>query len=414
MIEHSTPIPIRLQRLHENVDASFGHNPRENKILMYKGELYAFATVARFIPRQEDTEAYHLARHNFPTGLLVFRRNADGVWTQLAQTETPWCSAALVGPDGTFWMEGTDGWENFVLSRTRTPGDFHTFERAYDRPGTSVYGGVSISPEGNVLTLHAGSNNHHAGVGTVMHSAFYDAATDTWHRQEFETPEGRNGYSRMFVTGRKALAVCQCAYYETSPRWAKDKDLGTWRHVRLMACDDLTSQPWRVIRWLTPPYGHTMVWDMVRAPDGQAYLAYEQVSAETYEASDRPTTLHLARLHDNLTAEVFDLGIPNAVRPCPLFDREGHWYLAYWDGTAKRSFLVKLDPANGFRPTDRYPLGEVSELGMVLFVLRPEQFGGEALHSDTVPYLIRGYNQNVPGTDSFSEMWVGEFDLPVS
>ncbi len=51
---------------------------------------------------------------------------------------------------------------------------------------------------------------------------------------------------------------------------------------------------------------------------------------------------------------------------------------------------------------------------MVLFVLRPEQFGGEALHSDTVPYLIRGYNQNVPGTDSFSEMWVGEFDLPVS
>ena len=414
MIEHTTPIPIRSQRIHGDVDGSFGHAPRENKILRYKGDLYGFATVPRRFPHPDDKEAYHTAVHTFPNGLLGFRRGTDGAWTQIVQAETPWCSAALVGPDGTFWMEGTDGWENFVLSRTRTPEDFHSFERAYERPGTSVYGGVSISPEGNVHTLHAGSNNHHAGAATVMHSAFYEAATDSWHRQEFETPEGRNGYSRMLVTGKSVIGVCRCAMYETTPHYAMEPEgLGSGRHVRLFACEDLTTQPLRVVRWLTPPYGNSELHDLFRAPDGHAYLAYQHVSAETYEDSNRPMTTHLARFDTSLTPEVFDLGIPNGYRPCPHFDAQGRWFLSYLDSVADRSYLVKLDPDDGFRPTDRYPLGDGSQQSMVLFVPRPEQFGGEGRRPDEpVGFITKAYRSDDQEAGTFVEAWYGEFDLP--
>ena len=413
MIEHTTPIPLRLQLIHDDVDGSFGHSPRENKILRYKGDVYAFGAVPRRFPHVDDKEAYERMRHTFPSGLFVFRRGADGAWSQIAQTETPWASAALVGPDGTFWMEATNGWENFVLSRTRTPGDFHSFETAYERPGTSVYGGVSISPEGNVHTLHAGSNNHHAGAATVMHSAFYEAATDTWHRQEFDTPEGRNGYSRMLVNGHSVIGVCQSAMFETSSRHAVSDYNATWRHVRLFACDDLTTQQLRVIRWLTPPFGQSMVHDLFRAPDGHAYLAYEHVSAETYEDSNRPMTMHLARFDTSLTPEVFDLGIPNGYRPCPHFDAQGRWFLSYWDTVANRSFLLKLDPDDGFRPTERYLLGDGERPMSVLFVPRPEQFGGEGrLPGEPVGFINSHHREQGPGLFPFLEMWYGEFDLP--
>ena len=417
MIEHTTPIQIRTQCIHDDVDASFGHNGRENKILRYKGDLYSFGTVPRRFPHTDDKEAYDRMVHTFPNGLLVFRRGADGGWSQIAKTETPWAQSALVGPDGTFWMDATNDWDNFVLSRTRTPEDFHSYERAYERPGTSVYGGVSISPEGNVHILHAGSNNHHAGAATVMHSAFYDAATATWHRQAFDTPEGRNGYSRMLVNGSAVIGACQCAMYEPASHHAVSSPEGalhpTWRYIRLFACEDLTSQPLRVVRWLTPPFGHASLSDLFRAPDGQAYLAYEYVGAETYEASNRPVTMHLARLNAELTPEVFDLGIPNTFRTCPHFDAEGRWYVSYLDHSVNRSFLVRLDPNDGFRPTDRYLLDDGGRQLSVMFVLRPEQFGGEGRRLDEpVGFISSGHRAQGDGLMAFAEMWYGEFDLP--
>ena len=275
---------------------------------------------------------------------------------------------------------------------------------------------MSISPEGNVLTLHATNNNHHADTPNSVVSAFYDTQTDRWYHNGWDTPDGRNGYHRMLMNGRSALGVCQRAVYETTSKyavWGKEYG-GTWRKVTLFACDDLTTEPWRIRRyWLEPPFGATMIWDLFRGPDGEAYVAYDYVTAETFEDSDRPSTLHIARIHEDLTAETFDLGIPGeGGRPCPVFDRKGNWYLTYSDAKAKQNCLLKLDPANGFRVTARYALGD-ADTPIVLHTLRPEQFGGEGEISDTVRYISREYRTQGAGEYPLMDMIYGEFDLPV-
>jgi hypothetical protein len=262
--------------------------------------------------------------------------------------------------------------------------------------------------------MHAANNNHNADTDNSVISAFYDAQTDQWHYNGWATPDGRNGYHRMLVNGRSALGVCQRAVYETTSSYARWNVLATWRKVTLFACDDLTSRPWRIRRyWLEPPFGATMIWDLFRGPDGAAYVAYDYVTAETFEDSHQPCTLHIARIHEDLSAECFDLGVPgDGGRPCPVFDRRGNWYLTYWDTTDQINYLLKLDPENGFRVTARYTLGD-ADTPMVLHTLRPEQFGGENDVSDTVRYVSRGYRPQGGDAYPLMDMIYGEFELPV-
>lgn len=268
------------------------------------------------------------------------------------------------------------------------------------------------------MTMHATNNNHHGDTDNSVAAAFYEASTGKWYpREGWPTPDGRNGYHRMLVNGRSAIGVCQRAVYESSSRyaaWGKDYT-GTWRKITLFACDDLTSAPWRMRRyWLDPQFGATMIWDIFRGPDGHAYVAYDHAYAETYETSNIPSTLHIARIHEDLSAEVFDLGIANeGGRPCPLFDRNGNWYLSYWDKNDACNMLLKLDPAHGFKPVSRYVLGD-AETPMVLYVLRPEQFGGETIIDDTARYISRTYRPQGEGHYPLIDVVYGEFELPVN
>ncbi|MBM3262561.1 MAG: hypothetical protein FJY97_03930 [candidate division Zixibacteria bacterium] len=133
-------IPVRLQIVYEDVDPSFGHNPRENKILIHDGTMYAFGTIPRRFPHVDEKEAYDKAIHTFPTGLFAFRCNDQGGWDKISETPTPWCSAALVGPDGTFWMEGTRNWDKFDLYRMRTPRWIFLLSNGYTRARDHVMG----------------------------------------------------------------------------------------------------------------------------------------------------------------------------------------------------------------------------------------------------------------------------------
>ena len=140
------------------------------------------------------------------------------------------------GPDGRFWVLGSTSFFNVHVYRMRNRLDFGSFEELYT--GTNSYMGAGISPEGNLLVLHAETNAERALYPNAVIAAFYDNRTNTWRLNRLDTPEGRNGYEGVLVRGNQAFAVLNSTIND--PAHAAGGKY-SWRHVRLARCEDLSA-----------------------------------------------------------------------------------------------------------------------------------------------------------------------------
>jgi hypothetical protein len=339
---------------------------------------------------------------------LVFRRDPDGKWVQLAALKArtySWC----VAPDGAFWIIGPTSYDDARTYRTSTPKGFDNLEQVYQ--GTCAYLGASVSPEGNYLLLHADNNSAlDFMTPNAMVAAFYERKTGKWHPSRLETPEGRYGYQGILLRGNAALVVLNSAIREKrgdAPFW-------NWRHVRLAKCDDLTQGKWVTKAWLMPKYGHTALQDLIRGPDGSAYLAYSHRASDvSWEEAEKAPLLHyIARISDDLKVDVFPTGI-DAASTRILVDGATNWYLVGRPAPKQNLRLWKLDPDAGFKAVKEYELPGTDVLeGYVIHTLRPERFGGEGdgntVHLLSVKFVYQADGQTV----AHGELWHAAFDLP--
>jgi hypothetical protein len=174
----------------------------------------------------------------------------------------------------------------------------------------------------------------------------------------------------------------------------------------LARCDDLTQGQWINQPWLMPEYGDTALQDLRVGPDGNAYLSYWHRSAASLEElAQIPLRHYIARLHEDLTTEVYPTGL-EAEATRLVVDSQGKWFLVGRPKSGGNLHLWLLDSAHGFQATQEYELPGTDKLqGYVTHTLRPERFGGEG-NSDTVHLLNCSY------ASDHAQLWHACFNLP--
>lgn len=382
----------------DHLDSGVIHGWHSNRLIRFGGQLYSSGVV-----HDEN------ARNTWKRTGAFYRREKDGHWTTLAAFPQS-VYTMMVDPSGIFWEAAPSDYANSLTFRMERPLDFKSFDRVYT--GTCAYMGMGISPEGNVLILNAETGDMQAFVPNAITSEFYDHATGKWSRSRMVTPEGRYGYMGMILQGKRALAVLNSAIQDrkanpVAPHYS-------WRHVRLARCDDLTRGEWVQVPWLMPEYGGTALQDLALGPDGNAYLAYSNVSGSSYEETQKKPTLHyVARIKWDLTIEAFPTGLDHVGATRMLLDHAGGWHLVGRAGNLLH--LWDLDAANGFKPTHEYVLPGTEKLqGYVIHTLRPERFGGQS-DGDTVHLVTASYEPDpADPTKQTAALWHCSFHLPVA
>jgi hypothetical protein len=397
-------IAVRAEKVCDRISANTIHGWQSCRLVKFGGSLYASAGALRPGENAGDMQGSGKG--------LVFRRDPGGKWAPIAELKArvySWC----VAPDGTFWIVGPDSYNDCKTYRTAAPKDFANLEPVYQ--GTCTYHGAGVSPEGNFLLLHAENLRIESFVPNAVIAAFYDRKAGRWHQSKLETPEGRYGYEGILVRGGTALAVLNSAILDKAANPVPPHY--SWRHIRLARCDDLAKGQWVNQPWLMPKYGNTVLQDLMRGPDGAAYLAYSHRGSDvSYEKAEKAPMLHyVARIGDDLKAEVFPTGI-DAASTRLLVDGAKNWYLVGRPAPRKNLRLWKLDSAAGFKPVKEYELPGTDVLeGYVIHTLRPERFGGEG-DGDTVHLLSAKFAYQADGktidNSAPSELWHAAFDLP--
>lgn len=397
------------------------HGWHSNRLLRYGGTLFACATLL-----EAEGEKEWAAPGAF------FRREPDGTWSQVgALPHQPYLMC--VGPDGRFWVLGSTSFANVHVYRMKTPLDFNSFEELYT--GTNSYMGAGISPEGNLLVLHAETQVQSAFYPNTVISAFYDNSKNTWYLSRLETPEGRYGYEGVIVHGRQALAVLNSTIYD--PAHAEGGKY-SWRYVRLARCEDLTEgmkvrprkrvrgdmPPWSGTKlspgkwvnqgWLMPANGRTGLQDLAVAPDGYAYLSYAYVSAQSDDALRKLTETphYIARIQDDLSVDAYPTGLKAGATRL-IFDSKGGWHILGRPPAGGNLHLWDLSPERCFAPVKEYVINNTDKLeAYVVHVLRPERYGGES-DGDTIHMLSSRLAKDADGKDlGYAELWYASFDLP--
>ncbi len=397
-------LPVKGELVCGNVSANTIHGWQSGRLVKFEGALYATAGAIR--PNEKPGDMM-----GSDTNSLIFRREPDGAWRQAAVVNSRSYTWS-VAPDGTFWVVGPASYNDANTFRTRTPKDFSSFEPAYGQ-GSSSYLGASISPEGNFLLLHAESNQMEAFVSNAVVAAFYDNDAKAWSRSRLETPEGRYGYEGVLLRGKTALAVLNSALRDKAANPVPPHY--SWRHVRLARCDDLTQGQWVNKPWLMPKFGDTVLQDLMRGPDGLAYLAYayREGTNSCEEAAAKPLLHYIARIHDNLEADVFPTGLP-AGSTRILVDRAKNWYVVGRLAAGQNLHLWQVDDKAGFKPIREYELPGTDRFdGYMIHTLRPERFGGES-DGDTVHLMTTRHIAAADGKAiDHAELWHAQFDLPL-
>jgi hypothetical protein len=372
------------------VSSAVIHGWHSNLILKYRGTLYVCGIVAD--PGLADAFKHHG---------VFFRREPDGAWSEVGVVPHAVYSMS-VGPDGRFWAVAPNSFQEAQVYRMTRPLDFGSFTEVYN--GTCSYEGAGVSPEGNFLMLYAESTQMAAFTPNAVRSAFYARETGEWHESRMVTPEGRYGYEGIILRGRTAIAVLNSSIRD--PEATPTPPHYSWRHLRLAGCDDLATGAWRQRPFVMPRFGYTGLQDLMLGPDGNAYLLYLNQTGETLEeAQSAPMTQYLARIHPDLSAEVFTTGMKPS--PAKLFcDRRGRWFLVA--ELEPYYHLWQLDPDAGFSPVKEWELPGTEVLeGYICHTLRPERFGGE-VDGDTIHLMTARY---LPGTE-LAELWHVCFELP--
>lgn len=394
------PLDVQVELVAEGMAGGI-HGWHSSRLLMHDGILYASALLSGPPETPPDKP--------FQNPTCFFQRR-DGRWTMLSKPVPFNLYTMLIGPDGRFWAVGNHGYADCTVYRSRVPLDPSTFEPLYT--GTCAYLGASISPEGNFLIMHAESPDFTAFKPNAVIAAFYDCATAKWYTSRLETPEGRYGYIGIVLRGRRAIAVLNSAL--SDPKANPDPPHYSWRHVRLVACDDLTRGQWRNTAWLMPQYGDTWLNDMILAPDGQVYLSYSYREGGTVEeARAKPMEHYIARLHDDATAEVFPTGLTQLAATRVFVSSQGRWFLLARAGGDPVLRLWELEPPPSLKPMREYTLPGTEVLqGYVIHTLRPERFGGQAdgdtVHLYTASFHPRQDNPTAPE----NRFWHVSFRLP--
>ncbi|MEN6665782.1 MAG: hypothetical protein ABFD85_17455 [Phycisphaerae bacterium] len=395
-------LPVRFELVSDQVDVATIHGWNTCRLLKLDGALYASGLAAR----AEDDKTDNWAAQKG----IVFRRSDDGKWRRIAGG-LPRIYTWAAGAEGTVWAVAPSWYTNTHTYRSGKGPDFSAgaFKKVYD--GTCSYEGVGASPEGNFLLLHAKSSNMKAGTANAIVAAFWEQAAGKWHYSELPTPEGRYGYAGVIVRGNKALAVLQSSMED--PAANPEPPHYSWRHVRLARCDDLTKGVWVSRRWLAPAYGATSLYDLVAAPDGCAYLSYLHAGADTREAlAKTPARHYIARIHDDLSTEVFATGLQlDAARL--VLDSKGGWHIVARPALGGNLHLWTLDAATGFTAVKEYDLpGTESLKGYVLHTLNPGRFGGQD-DGDTIHIMSTNILRAPEGGKlNRAELWHAYFKLP--
>jgi hypothetical protein len=405
----------------EKVHRSTIHGWHSNRLLRYGGTMYACATLP-IAPGEKDWDA---------KGVFL-RREADGKWSQAGDfPHQPYLMCA--GPDGRFWVLGSTSFLNLHVYRMKNPLDFGSFEELYT--GTNAYMGAGISPEGNLLVLHAENYVEKALSPNAVIAAFYDNRTNKWRLNRLDTPEGRNGYEGIILRGNRGLAVLNSTIND--PAHAAGGTY-SWRHVRLARCEDLSEgleikpgkrepgapRPWSKnqlsagkwtnVRWLMPADGRTALQDFVVAPDGYAYLSYAHVSAESDEAMKKmaETPHYVARIHEDLTTDIYPTGLKASATRL-IIDDKGKWYILGRPAAGGNLRLWAVSPERAFAPVKEYVINNTEKLeAYVIHLLCPARFGGES-DGNTIHILSSRVPKDAVGKElDYAELWYAEFNLP--
>lgn len=368
-------LPTSVEQISGAVQARTIHGWHSSRLVMYGGKLYAAATL------RDDQ-----ARNQWKDAGVIYRREADGKWVSAARLPNqPY--HMMVDPRGRFWVVAPSGYGTCEVFRSGPDADLSKWELVYN--GTCAYVGGSVSPEGNVLILHAEKNGK--GPNAVI-AAFYDAAADTWHKSRFETPEERDGYEVIILKGKKALVIVGSSAASPPEQATQPDDVAMsfhgmkwpkaatpWRLVRLAACDDLAQGRWNTRMFINDPWGVTGLGDAYAAPDGKLCLLYSHRGGATraeYEADKGE--YYWARISDDLVAEVQPITVP-VHRAKLLVDSDtGRWFLV--GGQDNELRLWDLDVSGGgFKLSNERRLADTKNklTGYVIHTLRPQRFGGQ-------------------------------------
>ncbi len=387
------PLPVvtaKAELVADDLSSSVIHGWQSSRLLKYHGVLLACGTIDN--PKSPD---------EFKTSGVFLRRNTDGAWKPVGSLPHAVYSMCI-GPEGEVWAIAPHGYSSAQIYRTRQPVDFGSFEEVFN--GTCAYEGASVSPEGNFLLLYAESPQMQAFVTNAVWAAFYEKATGKWHKSRMITPEGRYGYEGIIVRGKSAIAVLNSAIQD--PKANPVAPHYSWRHVRLARCEDLTKGEWVQQSFVMPAFGGTSLQDLMRDPDGNAYLVYNNQSSDTLDGLQKaPYVEYIVRIHPDLRTDRFTPGISPG--PAKLFcDRKSRWFMA--GRTGKDYHLWRLDPDKGFKPVKEWRLEGTDVLeGYVCHTLRPERFGGET-DGDTIHLMTAKYLK----APDRAQLWHVYFSLP--
>lgn len=398
-ISSSIPvIPTTIELIADHQDPYMIHGWHSNHLIRYKGKLYVSGTI-------HDEKA----PNGWKRTSTFYQREKDGKWSVIS-VFPQWIYSMLVDPKGIFWAVAPSDYTDTNTYRMTKPLNFQHFDRVYD--GSCFYLGAGISPEGNVLILHAETGDMDVNVPNAIISQFYDHASGKWYKgQRMVTPEGRYGYIGLIVQGRRALAVMISAVRD--PKANPVAPYYSWRHVRLARCNDLIKGEWKQVPWLMPEFGWTDPQDMTTGPDGSIYFVYRSVTGSSFqEASTALVHQYIVHIRWDLTTEVFPTGLDDVAPARLLIDHRGGWHLAGRKGDMLH--LWDLDAKNRFKPTHEYLLQGTEKLeSYVMYTLRPERFGGES-DGDIIHLVSDGFvsDPSDAAKKSYAQLWHCSFRLP--
>ncbi len=395
-------IDVRIEQVSEAVGAATMHGWHSSRLLKYDGCLYFSAN--KIHPEGDDSGDWRNDRG------LIFKREADGTWNEVADID-PRVYTTCVDSMGRYWAMSPVSFSYCTMWRSLPNMDLKTLHRMYD--GTCAYLGASVSPEDNYLLLHAEDTNHTSRFANAVMAVFYDRETDSWFPSKMVTPEGRFGYMGIIIRGRKVMALMQSTIFD--PIAAPEEPHYNWRHLRIARTDDATKGEWRQDILVSKPFGFTMPSDLMVAPDGEIYLAYNHRGGDdSYEATEaRPLEFQIARIGMDEGSEIFTPGVDIEGGGRLFVDSKGQWYVVgrQQDETLK---LWRLDHTNGFKPIKQWDLPNTEKLTSMLHTLRPERFGGQA-NTDTIHMVSSDVKAPAFNTTvrQFG-MWHASFKLPVN
>jgi hypothetical protein len=387
-------VPTRLEKIAEGVSATTIHGWNTGRLVRQGGVLYASAALSN--PK---------AAEYWDHAGAFFRRD-EGHWKEVGRLPfNPYTMA--VAPDGTFWVVAPPSYTECRVFRSDVPGDLSKFDEVHR--GTCSYLGAALGPEGNFVVLYAESADSTAGTPNAVTADFHERASDRWYRSRIATPEGRYGYEGIVLRGKQAIAVLNSSLTDPDHSDAKGTRY-SWRHVRLARCEDLTKGEWIESGWLLPQDGRTALQDLIVGPDGDLYLSYSHVAADSHAAllEIEKVPHRIARIHADLGVETFETGLQVGAARLLVDPNGGFHLVGRWGAGGLR--LWDLDRTKGFRAGESRELSGTDALeDYVVHTLCPERFGGES-GGDTVYLLGTKSPPDPPGKERADvDLWLASF-----